>query len=175
MSVLLNLFLTFFKIGVFGFGGGYSMLPFIEQQVVSSNSWISKSQFLEIIGISQMTPGPVSINTATFVGYKVNGVIGGLIATLGVITFSFIAVILVSKSLSKFKNNRYIEGALSGMKPILIALVISAFISLAKESYYDIKSIIIGVISLGLLLSKKVHPILVIVISAALGLILYMI
>lgn len=171
--IFIKLFLTFLKIGMFGFGGGYAMLPFIEREVVSVNTWISKAEFLDILGISQMTPGPVSINTATFVGFRLSGISGALIATLGVISFSFVAVILVSKSLEKFKGNRYIEGAINGMKPILIALIISAFISVAKDSYNDLKSIIIGLIVLGLLLSKKIHPILVIVISAVLGILFF--
>lgn len=175
MGILLKLYFSFLKIGMFGFGGGYAMLPFIESEVVSVNGWISKTQFLDVLGISQMTPGPVSINTATFVGYKLSGLIGGLIATLGVISFSFVAVILISKSMQKFKNNRYIEGALNGVKPVLIALVISAFVSLAKDSYHDYKSIIIGIIAIGMLLSKKIHPIIVIIISAFLGILLYMI
>lgn len=173
MGILVKVYLSFLKIGIFGFGGGYAMLPFIENQVVSVNAWITKAEFLDILGISQMTPGPVSINTATFVGYKLNGIIGGAVATLGVISFSFIAVILVSKSMQKLKNNRYIDGALAGMKPILIALIISAFVSVAKDSYHDYKALIIGVISGGLLISKKIHPILIIIISAILGIILY--
>lgn len=173
MLGLLNLFLTFFKIGMFGFGGGYAMLPFIQNEVVSNNAWLSHAEFLDIIGVSQMTPGPVAINTATFVGYKTQGIWGALFATLGVITFSFIAVILISKSVEKFKENKYIEKAFVGLKPILIALIISAFISLAKESYLDIKSVIIGLLGFILLKYKKFNPIGVIVLSAVMGLILY--
>ena len=173
MMTLVNLFFTFLNIGMFGFGGGYAMIPFIEREVVINNTWITDLEFLDIIGISQMTPGPVAINTATFVGFRVDGIVGALVATFGVVIFSFIAVIFISKSMDKFKNNKYLDGVFAGLKPVLIALIISAFVSLAKDSYIDMKSIIISMITLGLLLSQKVHPILVIVLSALMGIVFY--
>src|SRR5690554_4086258 len=92
MKILINLFLSFFKIGVFAFGGGYAMIPLIEREIVKSNNWIRPSEFIDIIGISQMTPGPIAINSATFVGYKIGGVMGSIFATIGVVGFSFILV-----------------------------------------------------------------------------------
>lgn len=132
------------------------------------------SQLTDIIGISQMTPGPVAINSATFVGYKVGGVFGSIVATLGVITTSFILVTVINKLLDKFKESKVIKATLLGMRPILIALIIYAFFDLAKEAYIDIKSIIITLIIGVILLSKKVHPILVIVIAAVLGVVFYL-
>lgn len=175
MNILIRLFLAFFKIGTFSFGGGYAMLPFIQSEIVENNNWISINEFLDIIGISQMTPGPVAINSATFVGYKLYGIIGSFMATLGVVTTSFILVAIISKMLEKFKESKVIKAALLGMRPILIALIIKAFLDLAKESYIDLKSLIITTI-IGILLlnkRKKIHPILVIVIAAVLGLIFY--
>ena len=166
MEILIKLFWAFLKIGTFSFGGGYAMLPFIQKEVVESNGWISMSEFTDIIGISQMTPGPVAINSATFVGYKIDGVLGSIFATLGVVTTSFILVTIISKILNKFKESEVIKGALLGMRPVLIALI--------KEVYIDLKSIIITLIIGVILLSKKVHPILVIVIAAVLGLIFYL-
>lgn len=174
MEILIKLFWAFLKIGTFSFGGGYAMLPFIQKEVVESNGWISMSEFTDIIGISQMTPGPVAINSATFVGYKIDGVLGSIFATLGVVTTSFILVTIISKILNKFKESEVIKGVLLGMRPVLIALIIYAFIDLAKEAYIDLKSIIITLIIGVILLSKKVHPILVIVIAAVLGLIFYL-
>ncbi len=175
MEILIKLFWAFLKIGTFSFGGGYAMLPFIQKEVVESNGWISMSEFTDIIGISQMTPGPVAINSATFVGYKIDGVLGSIFATLGVVTTSFILVTIISKILNKFKESEVIKGALLGMRPVLgQALIIYAFIDLAKEVYIDLKSIIITLIIGVILLSKKVHPILVIVIAAVLGLIFYL-
>lgn len=173
MHLLIKLFLIFLKIGAFSFGGGYAMLPIIEKEIVHNNNWISIKSFIDIIGISQMTPGPIAINSATFVGFKVQGVLGSLFATLGVVSFSFILVSIASHYMIKFKESEVISSALLGMRPALIGLIISAFISLGKESYHDIKSIIIGIIVFALLISKKIHPILVIVISGVLGVIFY--
>lgn len=173
LELIFRLFLAFWKIGTFSFGGGYAMLPFIQEEIVTNNSWISISEFMDIIGISQMTPGPVAINSATFVGYKIAGVMGSVSATIGVVLTSFILVSIASKMLDKFKESKVVKAALLGMRPVLIALIIDAFIGLAKEAYIDVKSVIITLIIGGLLLSKKVHPILVIVIAAILGLILY--
>lgn len=173
MELLIRLYLAFLKIGTFSFGGGYAMLPFIQKEIVEKNNWISMTEFTDIIGISQMTPGPVAINSATFVGYKVSGVLGSVIATLGVVTTSFILVTIINKLLDKFKESKLIKAALLGMRPVLIALIIYAFIDLAKEAYIDVKSIIITLIIGVILLSKKVHPILVIVIAAILGMVFY--
>lgn len=174
MELLIRLYLAFLKIGTFSFGGGYAMLPFIQKEIVEKNNWISMSQLTDIIGISQMTPGPVAINSATFVGYKVGGVFGSIVATLGVITTSFILVTVINKLLDKFKESKVIKATLLGMRPILIALIIYAFFDLAKEAYIDIKSIIITLIIGVILLSKKVHPILVMVIAAVLGVVFYL-
>lgn len=150
------------------------MLPFIQREIVENNNWISINEFMDIIGISQMTPGPVAINSATFVGYKLSGVLGSIMATIGVVITSFILVSIISKTLEKFKESTVIKAALMGMRPVLIALIIKAFLDLAKESYLDLKSIIITSIIGVVLLSKKVHPILVIVIAAIIGLIFYL-
>ena len=114
MEILIKLFWAFLKIGTFSFGGGYAMLPFIQKEVVESNGWISMSEFTDIIGISQMTPGPVAINSATFVGYKIDGVLGSIFATLGVVTTSFILVTIISKILNIFE-------------PIIFPIAISLF------------------------------------------------
>lgn len=173
MSELINLFITFLKIGTFSFGGGYAMLPFIQREVVDNNGWLKINEFVDVVGISQMTPGPVSINTATFVGYKVNGVTGSIAATFGVVLISFILVSIANKMMEKFKKSITLKAALLGMRPVLMALIINAFLNLAKESYTDIKSIGISAFIGVLLLNKKVNPILAIVISGVLGIIFY--
>jgi len=173
MSTLIEIFVSFLKIGAFSFGGGYAMLPLIEREIVTTHHWISFTQFVDIIGISQMTPGPIAINSATFVGFKVSGVLGSIAATLGVISFSFFLVSIANRYILKFKESYIMKSALAGMRPAMIGLIISVFISLGRESYKDLKSVIIGIIILGLLLSKKFHPISVIVISGVLGIVFY--
>ena len=170
METLLKLLFTFFKIGLFSFGGGYAMIPFMQREIIEKHQWLSSSEF---VGISQMTPGPVSVNSATFVGYKVSGIVGSIFATLGITVISFILVSIASKAIDKFKESKYLKAALLGMRPVLIALIINAFISLAKDAYVDVKSIIVTLIVGGCLLSKKIHPILTIVIAGLLGIILW--
>lgn len=173
MKILIQLFFSFLKIGMFSFGGGYAMLPLIEREIVHNKNWISYKQFIDIIGISQMTPGPIAINSATFVGYNVAGIKGSVMATIGVITFSFILVTIATHFIMKFKESDILKAALMGMRPALIGLIIYAFLNLACESYVDIKSILIGIITFILLLSKKIHPILIIAISGILGILFY--
>jgi len=173
MPIIIKIFLSFLKIGAFSFGGGYAMLPLIQREIVNSHNWITYKEFIDIIGISQMTPGPIAINSATFVGFKVSGILGSISATLGVVTFSFILVSIANHYIVKFKESYILKAALTGMRPALIGLIISVFISLGRESYKDIKSVIIGFIILGLLLTNKLHPILVILISGVLGILFY--
>ncbi|MGL5150355.1 MAG: chromate transporter [Clostridium sp.] len=173
MEMLFLLFVTFFKIGSFSFGGGYAMLPFMEREVVINNNMIDMAGFMDIIGISQMTPGPVSINSATFIGYKMSGVFGSIAATSGVVITSFTLCIIVSKMINKFKDSAIIKGSLTVMRPVLVALVVQAFLNLAVESYLNYKSIIIGVIIAIALFYKKVNPILLIGVSAMLGLLFW--
>lgn len=173
MNILVSLFLTFLKIGTFSFGGGYAMIPFMQREIIENHNWISNNVFMDIIGISQMTPGPVSINSATFIGFKVSGILGSVAATLGVVTTSFILVSIASKAMEKFKESKVLKGALLGMRPVLIALIIQAFVDLAKDAYVDIKSVIITLIIGALLLSKKVHPIVCIIIAGILGVVFY--
>lgn len=173
METLLKLLFTFFKIGLFSFGGGYAMIPFMQREIIEKHQWLSSSEFVDIIGISQMTPGPVSVNSATFVGYKVGGVVGSILATLGITVISFILVSIASKAIDKFKESKYLKAALLGMRPVLIALIINAFISLAKDAYVDVKSIIVTLIVGGCLFSKKIHPIVIIVLAGLLGIIFW--
>ena len=173
MSILIKIFLSFFKIGAFSFGGGYAMLPLIQREIVNSNKWITYKEFIDIIGISQMTPGPIAINSATFVGFKVSGILGSISATLGVVSFSFILVSIANHYIIKFKESYIMKAALTGMRPALIGLIISVFLSLGKESYKDIKSVVIGIIILVLLLTGKLHPIIIILISGVLGILFY--
>lgn len=178
MDIYLKLFLTFLKIGAFSFGGGYAMLPLIRKEITEINGWISPQEFNDIIGISQATPGPIAINSATYVGFKVGNVLGSLIASFGVVIVSFILVLIASHYIEAFKSNPYIDAALKGMRPALIGLILSATFSSSTDvflpmSINTIKSIIIALGAMFLLLKTKIHPILVIVLSAVAGFIFF--
>ncbi|OPJ56315.1 chromate transporter [Alkalithermobacter paradoxus] len=166
---LIDIFLSFFKIGAFSFGGGYAMLPYMERELVLSKRFIDFEEFLDILAISQTSPGPIAINSATFIGYKHQGFFGSLFATLGVIFFSLIAMNIISPKLEKYKENKYVMLSFKSLRPITISLILSSAFSSFSKSITDFYSIFILIISLAVLFSKKVHPVLVIIMFGVLG------
>ena len=137
MSIYLQLFLTFFKIGLFGFGGGYGMLSLIQNEVVERNGWISASEFTDIVAISQMTPGPIGINSATYIGYTAtNSVLGSCIATFAVILPSFIIILTICHFFSKFKKNTDVQHIMQGLRPAVIGLIAAAALLLINEENF---------------------------------------
>lgn len=171
--VYIKLFISFFKIGAFSFGGGYAMLPLIREEIIEINNWLSLKEFVDILAISQITPGPIAINSATFLGYKVGGFFGSVVSTIGVVAPSAIIVLIISHFLAKFKDSKYVKWAFTGLRPVVLGLIASAGLLVAKDVFIDIKSIIIAVGIFYIITFRKVHPILAIVIAGALGVILY--
>ncbi|MCD5414321.1 MAG: chromate transporter [Clostridiales bacterium] len=169
----LNLFLVFFRIGAFTFGGGYAMLPLIEREIVSVNQWLSQSEFIDIFAISQMSPGPIAINAATFVGFRSSGVPGALFATFGVILPSFILVTSLAKMILNNKDSVYIKGIFAGIRPAVIGLISAACLSMFQISVVDYKGGIIAIVVFIIFIRVKVHPIILILFSGFLGVFLY--
>lgn len=170
----LQLFLTFFKIGLFGFGGGYAIAALIQDEVVNVNHWLSVAQFTDIMAISQATPGPIAINCATYVGFSAtSSVLGAILATFAVILPSIIIVGLISVFYVKFKQNKYVESAITGLKPLLIGLLASAAILLCtKENFIDIYSyIIFGITAVASVM--KANPIILLCLSGIVGILIY--
>lgn len=122
--IFFELFYTFFLIGLFTFGGGYAMIPMIQEQVVGKG-WISESNLTDFIAVSEVTPGPFALNISTFVGNSVGGIFGAICATIGVILPSLIIIIIIAMIMKKFMTNKYVQGALNGVKPIILALILS--------------------------------------------------
>src|SRR5690606_18104282 len=122
-----KLFITFFKIGIFSFGGGYAMIPFIEKEIQAPN-WLTSAEFVDIIAIAEMTPGPVSINSATFVGFKTAGFFGGLSATLGVAMPSLLLILLISQFFFKYREHPVNKAIFYGIRPVVAGLILSASI-----------------------------------------------
>ena len=135
--IYFQLFYTFFLIGLFTFGGGYAMIPMIQEQVVG-NGWITEKALTDFIAISEATPGPFAINISTFVGNSVGGVFGAICATVGVILPSLIIIIIVAMIMKKFITNRFVKGALAGVRPIVLALILStALLLLVKVIFFN--------------------------------------
>ena len=172
MKMLIDLFITFAKIGAFNFGGGYAILPFIEKEIVINNGWLSPHDFIDLVALSQMTPGPISINSATFIGYRLAGLFSSAVATLGLVFPAFFIVIFVA---IQSKNTVLANGwtVPFGLRPAVIGLITVSTISIGRTSIVDIKSVLIAGITAVLVFKTKLNPILVIIIAGAVGGIAY--
>lgn len=133
MSRYIRLFLTFFKIGAFTFGGGYAMIPLIQREVVENKKWISDEDILEMVAIAESTPGPIAVNMATFVGYKIGGFVGAMAATLGVVVPSFFIILLVSVAMDVFSSSKIIQDAFRGVRVGVLALIIKVLWSMLSK------------------------------------------
>ncbi|MFH5881866.1 chromate transporter [Liberiplasma polymorphum] len=173
MMIIINLFIAFLTIGMVSFGGGYAMLPLFERLIVVENAWIDMDRFVDMIAISQMTPGPIAINSATFIGYQVGGIVGAVASTVGVVFIPVALVLMVSKYYEKFKRSKVVKAIFKGLRPALVGLIAASVYSVAYNSMTDWQGVILVVIILFLLTKLKLHPILVIFISGILGIIVY--
>lgn len=173
MGIIFDLFFTFLKLGAFSFGGGYAMLPLIQEEVIQVHSWLTSTEFIDILAISEMTPGPIAINSATFIGYKVSGVWGSVVATLGVTLPSFIVMSIIFHFVYKFKNSPYLAWVFEGIRPVVLGLIASAAFTVAQSSFVDIKSIFIAIGIFYIVTFRKFNPILAIVLAGSLGILLY--
>lgn len=178
--IYLKLFLTFFKIGLFTFGGGYAMLPFIQEAVIQ-NGWLSEQDIVNFIAVSESTPGPFAVNISTYVGSEMGGIFGSFCATLGVVLPSFIVILIVSKIYDAFKTNKIVAGCMTGLRPAVVGLIGAAVLDVfftvflptgwdfSPSAYYTIGVSALIFILAFFLQKKKLHPIYLILISAALG------
>ena len=188
MISFLTLFLTFFKIGAFTFGGGYAMLPLIQEEVLR-HGWVAESDLINFIAVSESTPGPFAINMATYIGSQVGdeygvwgSIFGSACATLGVVLPSFIVILIVARFYEKYKQSRIVKGCMSGLKPAVVGLIGAAVLSVVAEVLFPLglslsafanpsMYVSLGIFALTVTLAfwKKVHPIWLILLSAVLG------
>lgn len=181
--IYLELFWTFFKIGLFTFGGGYAMIPLIQSEVLA-HKWMELSDLVNFIAVSESTPGPFAINISTYIGAEMGGILGSLCATFGVVLPSFVIILIVAKIYDKFRTSKVVSGCMTGLKPAVIGLIGAAVISvganvffhdgLSLEVFKTVPFYISLVLFLGMLfliLKKKLHPIIIICISAAVGIV----
>lgn len=171
--IYFKLFLTFLQIGGVSFGGGYSILKVISYYVVETNKWLSLDEFNEIVAISQSTPGPIGINAATFVGYKVGGIFGSLIATTSAILIPIILSLGVFFLYSRHKENNSIKLIISKLKPVIVAMICSAALNFTKDAFSTLFSVVFTVISTALLLYLKLDTIFLLLLSGIFGLIIF--
>lgn len=186
--IYLQLFLEFLKIGLFTFGGGYAMIPLIKETVLKYN-WLNEAQFLNMIGVSEITPGPIAINMATYIGSTQAGFLGATLATVGVVLPAFFIMLLISILLKRFMKNKYVQSTLGGIKGVAIALIASSAITLLADVLFPYKVqngsisfspqftaikifvlIVAGYFLLKIVIKRKPGPIAIIIMSAIVGL-----
>lgn len=170
LKLCLQLFLTFMKIGVVTFGGGYAMIPIIENEISVKKGWINGDDLLEVVAISETTPGPIAICAATFIGYRVGGILGAFCATFGVVLPSFVIIYIISLFLRKFEELEVIKYAFFGIRAGVLALLIKAVVSMFKKSPKNIVAYIIMAASFAAVAFFSANVIIVIVSAAVIGL-----
>lgn len=183
--IYIELFWSFFQVGLFGFGGGYAAMPLIQNQVVDIHSWITMAEFADVITISQMTPGPIGINSATFVGTQIAGLSGAIVATIGYVFPSCILVLLLAHIYYKYRGLATIQAILNGLRPAVIAMIASAGLSLVVLAFWngkgitsnvgdiDIISVALFLLAISALRRWKLNPVIVMIGAGLVGLCLY--
>lgn len=181
MNVYLLLFLEFFKMGALTFGGGYAMIPFIEETVLR-HDWMTTTELVDFIAISESTPGAFAVNISTYIGSEVGGILGAIVATFGLVLPPFLIILLIAKVYAKIKENTIVQGAMLGLKSTVVGLIAATVLRVGREIFFFeginvavlqsanfYVSLGIFAVALFLLLYKKLNPILIIVLSAAAG------
>ena len=181
MNIFLLLFLEFFKMGALTFGGGYAMIPFIEETVLR-HGWMTTTELVDFIAISESTPGAFAVNISTYIGSEVGGILGAIVATLGLVLPPFLIIRLIAKVYAKIKENTIVQGAMLGLKATVVGLIAATVLRVGREIFFFeginlavlrsanfYMSLGIFAVALFLLLYKKLNPILIIVLSAAAG------
>lgn len=176
---MFKLLAIFLQVGIFSFGGGYSSIPFIEQLLIVRNEWMAYQEFVDLIAIAQMSPGPIAVNGATFVGYNLEKFLGALTATFGVLLLPSIVSVSLARYFKQFKRSQYIRGLLKGLRPAVIGLIATAEISIGRTAFAGqsniviVKSVAIAVLVYVFLDLMDQHPIAAIFLAGILGMLLF--
>jgi len=173
VSDIFSLFVTFFKVGLFTFGGGYAMLPIIEHEIVNKKGWITSEELLQYFSLSQCTPGVIAVNTATFVGTKKHGFLGAVATTLGVVTPSIIIISIFASVLKRLDDLPAIAHAFAGIRPAVAALIVVSCIKIFKSSVKSPSQILVCILSFVLVAVFKLSPIIVVIIASVYGLLFF--
>ena len=171
--MLMQLFLSFVKIGLFSFGGGYAMIPLISKEIVETRAWLSMTEFIDVIALSQATPGPIAINSATYVGYKVAGLGGSVAATVGVVVPSFILMIVLGRLFFRYRDLPFVKDMFQGIRPAVVALILAAAFSVATSSITGIVPGIVAAAVIAGILAFNIDPVLLLLASGVLGYFMY--
>ena len=169
MGIYLDLFLTFAKIGVMTFGGGYAMLPILQREVVDNKGWATEEELMDYFAIGQCTPGVIAVNTATFIGHRLKGVWGGIIATFGVVFPSVVIISLIAGVIEQFSHIDWVQNAFGGIRVCVCVLILNAVVKLLKKAVVDkVTLVIFALVALGSVLTP-ISPMVFVLVSGALG------
>ena len=171
--MLMSLFWAFFKIGAFGFGGGYVMIPLIQREIVEVQRWLTLQEFVDVIAIAEMTPGPIAVNSATFVGFRQAGFLGAMSATFGVVLPPTMVMLVLAYIFLRASSVPGVQKALCGIRPAVVALIAAAAITLGQSVITDYRGILLAVAMFLGLEKTRVHPIAMLAVAGVLGLVLF--
>ena len=172
MKELIDLYLTFFRIGGLTFGGGLTMLPMLKYELSEKKKWVQEDELMDYYAIGQCTPGIIAVNVSTFVGYKKRGIIGAVAATLGMVSPSLIIVSILALFLDQFMNNQTMAHAIAGVKAVVCALMLNTVITLAKKSFINAFCVAVGIVALAGALFTPIPTVLIVIIAGVTGVIL---
>jgi chromate transporter len=170
---LMEIFMSFFRIGCFTFGGGYAMIPLIEKEVVTKKEWIKEEDIIDIFAVSQSIPGAIAINSATFIGYKIAGRLGALSATLGVVLPSFIIITIIAAFFGRFQDNPYVQRAFIGIRATVVGFIAMAAWKIGKKSVKDKFTAGIAAVTILLVIVLDIHAIYIIIAGALAGILAF--
>lgn len=169
MKLLWQIFVTFFKIGPVTFGGGYAMIPLIEREIVDRRKWVKLEDVTDIFAVAESVPGAIAINSATFIGYRLAGVFGAIVAMIGILLPTFIIILTLSLIFLYFKDTPQIEAAFIGIRPAIVALITFAAFKIADVGIIDRTTLVMAILTVLVLLIFNIHPIIVIISGLLLG------
>lgn len=170
LKLMLQLFITFFKISPITFGGGFAMIPIMEEELVHKRKWIGREEIVDVFAVSQSVPGAIAVNSATFVGYQIGGIPGALVSLVGIVIPTFVIIIILGALLASFQHNVHVQAALQGIRPVVVALIASAALKMSKVSLVDkVSYSLCAICVVALLAFKSLNLILVIFLGAFLG------
>jgi len=175
MKILIELFISFMRIGGFTFGGGYAMLPLIQKEIVERRGWASEEEVLDYFTIGQITPGVIAVNTATFIGYKKAGVLGGMVATFGVIFPSIVIISIIAAVLTNFAELPVVIHAFNGIRACVCVLILIAVYNMGKKSVVDVFTALIFIITAILTIMKVTSPVILVIVAGAIGVVFQLI
>lgn len=171
--MLLTLFTLFLKVGAFTFGSGYAMIALLQAELVEQRAWLSATEFADVVALAEVTPGPIMVNMATYVGYKFAGLPGALTATLGLVMLPVLAILLIARYYLGFSGNPFVAAAFRGLRPAVLALILFAVVKLGRTSLVDVRSTLLFGAVFALLALARLHPVAAATLGLAAGLVFF--